>query len=150
MSDEHVLLRIMVVERGLRAATDDQLRAELERRGEVPSIVNAVKHATDDVLRAECERRWPPGATDSKYVALERERDEALHRAETAEKALFQMQGAAKALAARVDGPPQFDDGATDEQMRECEAGPGIKALSERRSEPLAFLDEDLLADDAP
>lgn len=138
MSDEHVRLRIMVVERGLRAATDDQLRAELERRGEVPSIVNAVKHATDDVLRAECERRWLPGSIDSKYVALERERDEWKARVRAAEKALFQMQETAKALAA------------TDEQMRKYETGPGVKALSERRSEPLAFLDEDLLADDAP
>ncbi|MBK7865257.1 MAG: hypothetical protein IPJ65_42990 [Archangiaceae bacterium] len=100
MSDEHVRLRIMVVERGLRAATDDQLRAELERRGEVPSVVNAVKHATDDVLRAECERRWPPGATDSKYVALERERK---RRCEHTEKALFQMRGTRPR-----DGPPQF------------------------------------------
>lgn len=68
--------------------TDDQLRAELQRRrpgrsfAPIGSTVN-ISDFDDDALRAECERRW--GLNAGPYRELAAERDEWKRRAEAAE-----------------------------------------------------------------
>lgn len=49
---------------------------------------NESRLLTDDQLRAECERRWPPGERDPRWTQLEAERDEWRRRAEAAESEL--------------------------------------------------------------
>jgi len=105
----------------MRSVGDNDLIAELQRR--YPNRAAMLQQLTDDELRAEMERRELGYRVDEfdtleaerdhwKTVAealsvnqrdAQRERDEWRRRAEHAEKALFQMQEAAKSLTARAE-----------------------------------------------
>jgi hypothetical protein len=135
----------------------------------------AIDALTDDQLRAECNRRW--GEDDCPMAkTLRHERDEADKRAQDwaasftamrelrdewkrradAERekwqgALLEQQGRARAAEERVASLESRIEGGylptIARHMRLNESGPGIAAAAPDNS--VAHLDEDLLADDA-
>ena len=116
---------------------------------------------SDDDLRDEYDRRE---VVSQRHMRLEAERDEWKRRAEAAEAMPMHAHkcvrivtdgelvplgslhdfGRIELLVTRVDGERlPFRD------LIANEAGPGIARLPEPRHEPIAFLDEDLLCEDA-
>lgn len=157
-----------LLDEALRYCADDQLRAETARRGiEASATLGCF---TDAELRAECERRKMAvvnidGSVGTRYFAnwTERERieaecDEWKRRAEAAEKIATWCQrctgtgelGYAGPVCPACHGSGHFTRPFGEAPIGAlAESGPGIAAKPVPQSEPLAFLDEDLLCEDA-
>lgn len=157
----------------MEQVTDDHLRAEINKRG-----LRVLSEVKDDVLRAECERRGIERGCEASYdygtivadrdhyrklfegacARLEdtkRERDELKRRAEVAEALLAVAPSHAGRQMAINPDHPFLRDGLIPltpdmrpMRISRAESGPGI-AAKPPQSEPLAFLDEDLLCEDA-
>lgn len=169
-----VELREECARRGWRSAlvemTDEQLRAEFNRR----ALTIWAWELSDEKLREECNRRW--GEDDCPMAkALTRERDEWKRVAESTRQKLERLESMYATLLARAasqemrrpPAPIVIDQskvtlpdhievggvvfratGMPQVQSRVAEEGSGIASL-DLSPEPLAHLDEDLLADDA-
>lgn len=137
------------------ALTDDELRAEYFRRsldGIVP-MREVLKAAGEEELRAECERRWPNASNWAMWRKAEQDRDELKRRAEAAEAELSRpMQCSCYDCAqvfARRESIRLEPRARRPLSALTAESGPGISRLPAPSPEPLAHLDEDLLCEDA-
>lgn len=145
----------------LAGLDDDQLRAECERRGVGVSVVDMttayVRSLTNDQLHAEYVRRFGGQPPIEKYRALQVECDLAVAEVEQLRAERDEWKRKAEA-AERVPLSVPYPDWqlitppTTREYARDAKTGLPVSMLPDAKPtqpEPRAFLDEDLLCEDA-